>query len=100
VTKLEPDAFWIDDGTGAARVFFAASTGLERPPVQAGEIWEVTGVVVENTIATSSGPRYRLQPRWAGDLARVVDGEHVVYVPAAGTVEVTETVEATETAEP
>jgi hypothetical protein len=100
VTKLEPDAFWIDDATGSARVFFAAATGLERPPVHSGEIWEVTGAVVENTIATSSGPRYRLQPRFASDLARVVDGQVVPYVPVPATPEATETVEATETAEP
>jgi hypothetical protein len=100
VTELEPDAFWIDDGSGAARVFFAAATGVERPPVALGQTWEITGVVVENTLATSTGPRYRLQPRFASDVAQVVDGVLVPYVPAPDASPAIETPEPTETAGP
>jgi hypothetical protein len=71
VVRLETSAIWIDDGSGPARVFFSAAAGLSRPPVQRGETWRVTGVVVEYTIATSSAPRYRLQPRDTGDFVRL-----------------------------
>ena len=83
VSQLESGAFHLDDGSGAARVFFAASTGLGRPNVSAGETWQVTGVVVENTTASSASPSYRLQPRFAADLAQVVDGQARPYIPAA-----------------
>jgi hypothetical protein len=61
VTQLESDAFRLDDGSGAARAFFAAGTGLDRPSLHIGETWQVTGVVVENTTASSAQPAYRLQ---------------------------------------
>lgn len=81
VTALEADAFWLDDGSGAARVFFAAGTGLARPDLHTGETWQVSGVVVENTSASSAAPAYRLQPRFAADLARLVAGEAQPYTP-------------------
>jgi hypothetical protein len=100
VTRLEAEAFWLDDGSGAARVFFAAATGLARPALQLGENWQVSGVVVVNTTANSSGPRYQLQPRDAADLAQIVGGQAIPYVPPAATAMPTATPEATATVEP
>ena len=98
VTALETDAFWLDDGAGAARVFIAAGTGLARPNLQMGETWQVSGVVVENTTASSAAPAYRLQPRFAADLARIVAGQAQPYAP--GTLAAaTDTPEPTATAE-
>ena len=98
VTALETDAFWLDDGSGAARVFFAAGTGLARPSLHTGETWQVSGVVVENTTASSAAPAYRLQPRFAADLARIVAGQAQPYAP--GTLAAaTDTPEPTATAE-
>jgi hypothetical protein len=99
VVGLEPDAFRLDDGSGAARVFLAAGTGLARPPMQLGQLWQVTGVVVENATASSPAPAYRLQPRFAGDLAQIVNGQAVPYAPAAAAL-ATATPEATETTQP
>ncbi len=73
VAELETGAFWIDDGSGAARAFFSAYTGLARPAVRRGETWAVTGVVVEYTTVRDSVPRYRLQPRFATDVAQRTD---------------------------
>ncbi len=36
VTRVESQAFWLDDGSGATRVFFAAGTGLARPSPPTG----------------------------------------------------------------
>jgi hypothetical protein len=81
VTALETNAFWLDDGSGAARVFLAAGTGLARPDLHTGETWQVTGVVVENTTAGAAAPVYRLQPRFAADLSQIVAGQAQPYAP-------------------
>jgi Lamin Tail Domain len=80
VTQLESGAFRLDDGSGEARVFFAAGTGLGAPNLSVGENWRVTGVVVENTTAGSAPPSYRLQPRFAADLSQIVAGPPRPYV--------------------
>ncbi len=98
VTQLESDAFWLDDGSGAARVFLTAGTGLARPGLSVGETWQVSGVVVENTTAGSAAPAYRLQPRFAADLARIVDGQAQPYAPGTA-VAPADTPEPTATAE-
>ncbi|MCC7361857.1 MAG: lamin tail domain-containing protein [Anaerolineales bacterium] len=82
VLRLEESALWLDDGSGPARVFFAAATGLPRPAAHAGETWRVTGVVVEFTTSSAAAPNFRLQPRAAADVARIVDGVALPYVPA------------------
>jgi len=94
VTQLERAAFWLDDGSGPARVLFAASTGLARPPlVRVGDDWQVTGVVMESATAGLLQPAYRLQPRIAADLAQLVGGQLLPYVPAASTPAPTDTPE-------
>jgi len=102
VTRLESEAFWLDDGSGAARVFLAAGTGLARPGLRLGETWQASGVVVENTTAGSAQPAYRLQPRFAADLARIAAGQAQPYAPgtaAATLAAASDTPEATATAE-
>ena len=100
VTRLEAEAFWLDDGSGPARVFFAVTTGLGRPAVQVGEIWRVSGVVVANTTASASGPRYQLQPRYAADVAQMVGGQEIPYIAPVATAMATVTQEATAIVEP
>ncbi len=71
VVKLESTAFWLDAGAGPVRVFFAASTGVRRPKVARGDIWTVTGVVVEMTATKTRAAGYQLQPRFAADVQPV-----------------------------
>src|SRR5690606_22748689 len=99
VTRLEPQAFWLDDGSGPVRVFFAAAAGVPRPPVRLGQLWRVTGIVMEVAPFSAANPRYRLQPRFASDLAQEVNGTRVPYIvtPAATP---TPEYEATATQEP
>ena len=107
VTAVEPQAFWLDDGSGAVRVFFSAVTDLQRPMVQRGEIWQVTGVALEQTLARDEKPRFRLQVRFAADavqLTTVRGAPFVAETPAPTeippTAEPTETLEPTEIPEP
>jgi hypothetical protein len=71
VARLEEDAFWLDDGSGPARVFFAASTGLLRPSLARGQALQVTGIVSEFTTARSLAPGYRVLVRDAYDLLQL-----------------------------
>jgi hypothetical protein len=99
VTQVEESAVWLDDGSGPARVFFAAATGLPRPPAQVGETWRVIGAVVEFT-SGASAPNFRLQPRGAADVAQIVDGRAIAYVPAGTATPTLEPAEPTATSEP
>jgi hypothetical protein len=101
VTRVEDAAMWLDDGTGAARVFLPAALGLPLPPAMAGQVWRVTGVVVENTPADAVVPRFRLQPRGASDLEQQAGAGWMPYVPAPLTpTPLVPTPEPTETAVP
>jgi hypothetical protein len=100
VTRLETSALWLDDGSGPARVFFAAVTGLPRPPAALGDTFTITGAVVEFTTSGADAPNYRLQPRSASDVIQVINGTPVPYVPGGTPSPDTEAPEPTATAEP
>jgi len=100
VTRLEASALWLDDGSGPARVFFAASTGLPRPPAALGDTFTVTGAVVEFTTSGAAAPNYRLQPRSAADVLQVINGTPVPYLPGDAPALDAEPPEPTATAEP
>jgi len=100
VTAVDESALWLDDGSGPARVFFAAATGLPRPPAQVGQTWRVIGAVVEFTTTGASAPNFRLQPRAAADVAQIMAGLAVPYVPAGTATPTPEAPEATATMEP
>jgi len=105
VVQLESQAFWIDDGSSPTRVFFSAFTGLARPRVRRGEIWSVTGVVVEFTTVRDVSPRYRLQVRYDSDAVPLTDQRGARLVtetpqPAGVFEEPIPTEEPTATAEP
>jgi hypothetical protein len=101
VVRLEAQAFWLDDGTGPVRIFFASATGVERPKVRRGEMWRALGVVVERSLRNDEAPVYRLQIRFADDAARLADarGNPINPAGATSTPEPTETEEPTETPE-
>lgn len=69
VVRVESSAFWLDDGSGPARVFFGS--GVKRPSVQRGQTWRVTGVVTEYTPASAHQPGYRVRVRVESDAVRV-----------------------------
>jgi hypothetical protein len=84
VVRLEEDAFWLDDGSGPARVYFQSTTGLLRPSLERGQVLGVTGIVSEFTTAQSSAPGYRVLVRTAYDL-RQVNQPEAAAAPASVT---------------
>jgi len=68
VVKIGPNVFWIDDGSGPARIFFRSSLGFQRPAVQLGQRWSATGVVGEFTTRISKADGHRVLVRFASDV--------------------------------
>lgn len=97
VVRLESSAFWLDDGAGAVRVFFASTTGVHRPRIARGQVWTVTGIVTEMSATRTRAAGWQLQPRFAGD-ARPAAG--VPIVDPSVTLEPTPTEEPTATPGP
>ncbi|MEK7278346.1 MAG: lamin tail domain-containing protein, partial [Chloroflexota bacterium] len=76
VVRLESNAFWIDDGSGPARIFFRSSLGFDRPKLRRGQVWSATGIVGEFTTRVSRATGYRILVRFITDIA-LVSGEGV-----------------------
>jgi hypothetical protein len=103
VVRLESQAFWLDDGSGAMRVFFSTLAGWSRPRVRRGEWVTVTGVVTEATTARDTVQKFRVQPRTPADVFRAVEpGPAMTPAPEPTEilVEPIPTEEPTATAEP
>ncbi len=82
VVGLYKSTLDLDDGSGVARAVFRELTGVQRPWVEMGELWQVVGVV--GRISGEGGVLgpYRVFPRFASDVSRVplglpVTGGHV-----------------------
>jgi hypothetical protein len=74
VVRLEANAFWIDDGSGPARIFFKSTTGVDRPKLRRGQTWTATGIVSEYTTRTSKEKGHRIMIRFADDVFRLTEG--------------------------
>jgi len=71
IVDWERDALHLDDGSGPARVYIREATGIQRPPVEEGEIWRVVGIVSQYAREAPFEGGYRLLPRYQGDMVRV-----------------------------
>lgn len=66
VVETKGDIFYLDDGSGEAKVYIKDSTGIDKPKMKKGEIIEVTGLVSQ--YETKNDPGYRLLPRYQSDI--------------------------------
>lgn len=62
VVKKSGNVFYLDDGSGKAKVYINKNTGIEKPEFEKGDKMTILGVESE----TSSG--YRLLPRYQSDI--------------------------------
>jgi hypothetical protein len=69
VTRFEPQAIVLDDGTGPARVYFPESLPWRRPYVQIGELWAAVGVVGQYAWEAPWAGGHRLIPRFESDVS-------------------------------
>ncbi len=69
VTKFEPQALTLDDGTGPARIYFPDELSWRRPYVQIGELWAAQGVVSQYAPDAPYVGGYRLIPRFETDVS-------------------------------
>jgi hypothetical protein len=100
VVRLESQAFWLDTGAATVRVFFPSSTGLRRPKVTRGQVWSVTGVLVEMAATRTRAAGYQLQPRFASDLQPLTGIAPPTVTPAPHETLIAPTEEPTATAGP
>ncbi|WP_423224762.1 lamin tail domain-containing protein [Candidatus Amarolinea aalborgensis] len=73
VVRLSSGAMWLDDGSGAVRVFVPSTAPFKRPAARRGQRWTVTGVVSQYGSKAPFTDGYRLLPRTARDLQQVVE---------------------------
>lgn len=79
VTETSGDIFYVDDGSGEAKVVIAQTTTIDKPKMNQGTAVTITGIVSE----TTSG--FRLLPRFQEDIRLgLVAG--LTSFPATGTV--------------
>jgi len=69
-------SFWLDDGTGPARVYLDPDTGLKRPVLAPGQMVQVVGVVSQyRRTPQARNDGYRLLPRFPGDVTYTAPAE-------------------------
>ena len=101
IVRLESNAFWIDDGSGAARIFFRTSLEFEMPKVKRGQVWSIIGVVGEFTTRESESKGHRVLVRFESDL-KLINKQNEINDPAPTATSlpedlITPTLEPTET---
>lgn len=74
--------FWVDDGSGEARVYIRESVGFDRPWIELGEMWSVVGIVSQYVASRPFVGGYRLLPRTEADLSNAP-----VLLPVTGGME-------------
>lgn len=62
ISKSSGNVFYVDDGSGEAKVYIKKTTGIKKPEIKKGDKITITGIVSE----TSSG--YRVLPRYQEDI--------------------------------
>ena len=62
ITRSAGDTFFLDDGSGEARIYIRGSTGIEKPPTKKGQEAEIVGIV------SQFDEHYRIMPRYQTDL--------------------------------
>lgn len=62
VTRNEGETFFLDDGTGEAKIYLKDSTGIEKPKIRKGDTFTVVGFV------SQYDETYRVLPRYQSDL--------------------------------
>ena len=62
-------SFWVDDGSGAARVYLDPDARLGRPCKKVGQLAQVVGIVSQYRRPYEDNPGYRLLPRYTTDIS-------------------------------
>ena len=77
VSEIESgSSFWLDDGTGPARVYLDPDTGLKRPALAPGQMVQVVGVVSQHRRTPQvRNDGYRLLLRFPGDVTYIATAE-------------------------
>lgn len=84
VTGFYQNTLDLDDGTGVARVVFREMTGVKRPWVELGEVWQVMGVVGRVSSEDAKVGSHRVFPRFTSDVSPLPAGLPITGSSAHG----------------
>ncbi|AKM82502.1 TPA: hypothetical protein DD449_01880 [Candidatus Berkelbacteria bacterium] len=88
VVSTSGDTFYLDDGSGLVKVYIQKKTGINKPEMNKGDIFEIVGVV------DLYGQTWRVLPRSQNDILLVEHAAKIVSTKKAVKKVATETVKA------
>lgn len=62
VAAISGDIFYIDDGSGQAKIYIKPQTGIKKPEMKIGETANITGIISRTSLG------YRVLPRFQNDI--------------------------------
>jgi uncharacterized protein YdeI (BOF family) len=68
VVETKGNTFYLDDGSGKAKVYIKKSAEIKKPKMKVGQMVQVIGVVSQYENSQISDPGYRLLPRYDSDI--------------------------------
>lgn len=71
--NADGDNFYLDDGSGQAKVYLKDSTGILKLKMVAGDLIEVQGIVSQYGFLKDKEPNFRLMPRFQGDIRNITE---------------------------
>jgi len=71
IVETSGSTFWVDDGSGRAKIYVKDSTGIDIPYKRVGYRAEVVGIVSQWGHLKDGAPNYRVMPRFDKDLVLV-----------------------------
>ena len=75
--ESDGDSFYIDDGTGSAKVYLKSSTGIIKLKMDSGDEMEVQGVVSQYGFLKDGQANYRLMPRFQSDMRNLTEEQRL-----------------------
>ena len=85
IVETSGSTFWIDDGSGRAKIYVKDSTGIEVPTKRVGYEARVIGIVSQWGKLKNGEPNHRVMPRFQEDL-EITKPEGALTTEAIGVV--------------
>ncbi len=68
IVETSGSTFYIDDGTGSAKIYVKSSTEIKLPSKQVGDSADVVGILSQWGELDDGSANYRIMPRFQSDL--------------------------------
>lgn len=78
VVENSGDTFYLDDGSGKAKIYLRDSIGLTKPKMNLGDDFEVMGLLSQYGYLKDGEANYRILPRFQSDLRSKAEATRVL----------------------